>query len=317
MTRTPPEDRAIREALTFDDVLLVPGASEVLPGQVDTRTRLTKTVELGIPLVSAAMDTVTEAGLAIAMAQAGGMGVIHKNLGIEEQAEHVRRVKRYESGMVVNPVTIGPNATLADALALMERHRISGVPVVENVDAHNSRSRGAGKLVGILTNRDVRFAADPRQKVSELMTKDKLVTVREGVKPDEAKRLLHQHRIEKILVVDDAYRCVGLITVKDMEKAEKYPYSCKDERGRLRVAAATGVGEDGYARAMALIEAECDVIMVDTAHGHSKGVIDAIKRIKKASNYVQVAGGNIATADAAKALIDAGADAVKVGTGTG
>jgi len=302
----------IREALTFDDVLLVPGASEVLPTQVDTRTRLTKTVELGIPLVSAAMDTVTEAGLAIAMAQAGGMGVIHKNLDIEEQAEQVRRVKRFESGMVVNPVTIEPGATLADALALMGRHHISGVPVVESPD-----SKGAGKLVGILTNRDVRFAADPRQKVSELMTKDKLVTVREGVKPDEAKRLLHQHRIEKILVVDDAYRCVGLITVKDIEKAQKYPNSCKDERGRLRVAAATGVGEDGYARAMALIEAECDVIVVDTAHGHSKGVIEAIRRIKKASNYVQVAGGNIATADAAKALIDAGADALKVGIGPG
>ncbi len=307
----------IREALTFDDVLLVPGASEVLPGQVDTRTRLTKTVELGIPLISAAMDTVTEAGLAIAMAQAGGMGVIHKNLGIEEQAEHVRRVKRFESGMVVNPVTIGPGATLADALSLMERHRISGVPVVENVDAKGPDSKGIGKLVGILTNRDVRFAADPRQKISELMTKDRLVTVREGVKSDEAKRLLHQHRIEKIIVVDDAYRCVGLITVKDIEKAQKYPNSCKDERGRLRVAAATGVGEDGYARAMALIEAECDVIMVDTAHGHSKGVIDAIRKIKKASNYTQVAGGNIATAEAAKALIDAGADALKVGIGPG
>ena len=246
------------------------------------------------------------------MAQAGGMGVIHKNLGIEEQAEHVRRVKRYESGMVVNPVTITPDATLAEALALMERHRISGVPVTEGLDA-----KGAGKLVGILTNRDVRFAADPRQKVSELMTREKLITVREGVKPDEAKRLLHQHRIEKIIVVDDAYRCVGLITVKDIEKAQKYPNSCKDERGRLRVAAATGVGEDGYARAMALIEAECDVIVVDTAHGHSKGVIDAIRRIKKASNYTQVAGGNIATADAARALIDAGADAVKVGIGPG
>ena len=302
----------IREALTFDDVLLVPGASEVLPAQVDTRTRLTKTVELGIPLVSAAMDTVTEAGLAIAMAQAGGMGVIHKNLDIPEQAEQVRRVKRFESGMVVNPVTIGPHVTLAEAKAVMERYRISGVPVVENPD-----SKGAGKLVGILTNRDVRFAADPRQKISELMTKEKLVTVREGVKPDEAKRLLHQHRIEKIIVVDDAYRCVGLITVKDIEKAQKYPNSCKDERGRLRVAAATGVGEDGYARAMALIEAECDVIMVDTAHGHSKGVLDAITRIKKASNYVQVAGGNIATAEGARALIDAGADAVKVGIGPG
>src|SRR5450432_66756 len=302
----------IREALTFDDVLLVPGASEVLPGQVDTRTRLTRTVELGIPLVSAAMDTVTEAGLAIAMAQAGGMGVIHKNLSIAEQAEHVRRVKRYESGMVVNPVTIGPEASLADALSLMERHHISGVPVVENVDA-----KGAGKLVGILTNRDVRFAADPRQQVSELMTKDRLVTVREGVSPDEAKRLLHQHRIEKIIVVDDAYRCVGLITVKDIEKAQKYPNSCKDERGRLRVAAATGVGDDGLARALALIEAECDVIMVDTAHGHSRGVIDAVRRIKKESNYTQVAAGNVATADGAKALIDAGADAVKVGIGPG
>src|SRR3954466_8583254 len=302
----------IREALTFDDVLLVPGASEVLPGQVDTKTRLTKTVELGIPLVSAAMDTVTEAGLAIAMAQAGGMGVIHKNLDMTEQAEQVRRVKRFESGMVVNPVTIGPDATLADARAVMERHRISGVPVVESPD-----SKGAGKLVGILTNRDVRFAADPRQKISELMTKDRLVTVREGVELDEAKRLLHQHRIEKILVVDDAYRCVGLITVKDIEKAQKYPNACKDERGRLRVAATTGVGEDGYARAMALIEAECDVIMVDTAHGHSRGVIDAVNRIKKQSNYVQVAAGNIATADGARALIDAGADAIKVGIGPG
>ncbi|MGZ5924527.1 MAG: IMP dehydrogenase [Rhizomicrobium sp.] len=302
----------IREALTFDDVLLVPAASEVLPGQVDTRTRLTKTVELGIPLISAAMDTVTEAGLAIAMAQAGGMGVIHKNLSKEEQAEQVRRVKRFESGMVVNPVTIAPDATLADALALMERYRISGIPVVEGANG-----KGAGKLVGILTNRDVRFANEPRQPVHELMTKENLVTVREGVKPDEAKRLLHQHRIEKILVVDDAYRCVGLITVKDIEKAQKYPNACKDERGRLRVAAATGVGEDGYARAMALIEAECDVIVVDTAHGHSRGVLDAIRRIKKKSNYIQVAAGNVATAEGARALIDAGADCVKVGIGPG
>ena len=302
----------IREALTFDDVLLVPAASEVLPAQVDTRTKLTKTVELGIPLISAAMDTVTEAGLAIAMAQAGGIGVIHKNLSNDEQAEQVRRVKRFESGMVVNPVTIAPDATLADALALMERFRISGIPVVEGANG-----KGAGKLVGILTNRDVRFANEPRQPVRELMTKDNLVTVREGVKPDEAKRLLHQHRIEKILVVDDAYRCVGLITVKDIEKAQKFPNACKDERGRLRVAAATGVGEDGYARAMSLIEAECDVIVVDTAHGHSKGVLDAISRIKKKSNYIQVAAGNVATADGARALIDAGADCVKVGIGPG
>jgi IMP dehydrogenase len=302
----------IREALTFDDVLLVPAASDVLPGQVDTRTRLTKSIELGIPLISAAMDTVTEAGLAIAMAQAGGMGVIHKNLSNDEQAEQVRRVKRFESGMVVNPVTIAPDASLADALALMERYRISGIPVVEGANG-----KGVGKLVGILTNRDVRFANEPRQPVRELMTKDRLVTVREGVKPDEAKRLLHQHRIEKILVVDDAYRCVGLITVKDIEKAQKYPNACKDERGRLRVAAAVGVGADGLTRAMGLIEAECDVIVVDTAHGHSKGVIDAVRRIKKESNYTQVVGGNVATADGAKALIDVGADAVKVGIGPG
>ncbi|HJW39838.1 MAG TPA: IMP dehydrogenase [Rhizomicrobium sp.] len=302
----------IREALTFDDVLLVPAASEVLPAQVDTRTRLTKTVELGIPLISSAMDTVTEAGLAIAMAQAGGIGVIHKNLSIEEQAEHVRRVKRYESGMVVNPVTIAPDATLADALALMERHRISGIPVVEGANG-----RGAGRLVGILTNRDVRFADDPRESVSALMTKDKLVTVRQGVGLEEAKRLLHQHRIEKILVVDDAYRCVGLITVKDIEKAQKFPNACKDERGRLRVAAATGIGDDGFARAQALIEAECDVIVVDTAHGHSRGVLDAVSRIKKKSNYIQVAAGNVATAEGARALIDAGADCIKVGIGPG
>jgi IMP dehydrogenase len=302
----------IREALTFDDVLLVPAASEVLPAQVDTRSRLTKTVELGIPLISSAMDTVTEAGLAIAMAQAGGIGVIHKNLSMEEQADQVRRVKRFESGMVVNPVTITPEATLADALQLMERFRISGIPVVVGANG-----KGAGKLVGILTNRDVRFANDMRQPVHELMTKDNLVTVREGVKPDEAKRLLHQRRIEKLLVVDDAYRCVGLITVKDIEKAQRHPNACKDERGRLRVAAATGVGDDGYARATALIEAECDVIVVDTAHGHSRGVLDAITRIKKKSNYTQVAAGNIATAEGARALIDAGADCVKVGIGPG
>ncbi len=302
----------IREALTFDDVLLVPASSEILPAQVDTRTRLTRTVELGIPLISAAMDTVTEAGLAIAMAQAGGMGVIHKNLSVEEQAEQVRRVKKFESGMVVNPVTIGPDATLADAFALMERYRISGIPVVEGANG-----KGAGKLVGILTNRDVRFADNMRQPVRELMTKDNLVTVREGVKPEEAKRLLHQRRIEKILVVDEAYRCVGLITVKDIEKAQKYPNACKDDRGRLRVAAATGVGEDGYKRANALVEAECDVIVVDSSHGHSKGVLDSVTRIKKISNYVQVVAGNVATSDGAKALIDAGADCIKVGIGPG
>jgi IMP dehydrogenase len=246
------------------------------------------------------------------MAQAGGMGVIHKNLSIAEQAEQIRRVKKFESGMVVNPVTIAPDATLADALGLMERYHISGIPVVENANA-----QGTGKLVGILTNRDVRFASDTRQKVAELMTKEKLVTVKEGVKPEEAKRLLHQHRIEKILVVDDAYRCVGLITVKDIEKAQKYPNACKDERGRLRVAAATSVGEDGFRRALGLIEAEADVVVVDTAHGHSKGVLDTITRIKKESNYTQILAGNVATRDGAQALIDAGADAVKVGIGPG
>lgn len=293
-------------------MLLVPAASEVLPGQVDTRTKITRTIELGIPLISAAMDTVTEAGLAIAMAQAGGLGVIHRNLSIEEQAEQVRRVKKFESGMVVNPVTIAPTATLADALSLMERYHISGIPVVEGAGRN-----GAGKLVGILTNRDVRFATDPKQRVSELMTKEKLVTAREGVKAEEAKRLLHQHRIEKILVVDEAYRCVGLITVKDIEKAQKYPNAAKDERGRLRVAAATSVGEDGVRRALALVEAECDIVVVDTAHGHSRSVLETVRRIKRESNYTQVAAGNIATADGAKALIDAGADSLKVGIGPG
>ncbi len=300
----------IREALTFDDVLLVPAASSVLPGQVDTRTRLTKTIELGIPLISAAMDTVTEAPLAIAMAQAGGMGVIHRNLTTEEQADQVRRVKKFESGMVVNPLTIGPDATLADALALMERYHISGIPVVEG----NARP---GKLVGILTNRDVRFANNPRQPIRELMTKERLVTVRENVPMEEAKQLLHQHRIEKLLVVDESYRCVGLVTVKDIEKAQKHPNACKDERGRLRVAAATNVGPDGVARAIQLLDAECDVIVVDTAHGHSKGVLETVRQIKRASNYAQVIAGNIATADGARALIDAGADAVKVGIGPG
>jgi len=302
----------IREALTFDDVLLVPAASEVLPGQVDTRTRLTKSVELGIPLISSAMDTVTEAPLAIAMAQSGGIGVIHRNLTVEEQAEHVRRVKRYESGMVVNPLTIGPEATLADALALMEHHNISGVPVVVG-----ATKGSAGKLVGILTHRDVRFATDPRLKVAELMTKENLVTVREGVGMDEAKKLLHARRIEKLLVVDEDYRCVGLVTVKDIEKAQKYPNACKDERGRLRVAAAVNAGDDGVKRALALIEAECDVVVVDTAHGHSRGVLDTVAAIKRESNYTQVLAGTIATADGAKALIDAGADAVKVGIGPG
>ncbi|MBP2290333.1 IMP dehydrogenase [Azospirillum rugosum] len=302
---------SIREALTFDDVLLVPAESSVLPNEVDTRTRLTKSIELGIPLMSSAMDTVTESSLAIAMAQAGGIGVIHRNLTIEQQAEEVRKVKRYESGMVVNPITITPGATLADALQLMADYRISGIPVVETLD-----SRGSGKLVGILTNRDVRFASDPKQPVSELMTKD-LVTVREGVSQAEAKRLLHQHRIEKLLVVDEDYRCIGLVTVKDIEKAQAYPNACKDAQGRLRVAAATGTGSDGLRRAEALFDAGVDVLVVDTAHGHSLKVLDQVRAARNMSNYTQVIAGNVATGEAAKALIDAGADAVKVGIGPG
>jgi IMP dehydrogenase len=298
----------IRDALTFDDVLLEPAASRVLPAQVDTRTRLTRTIELGIPLISSAMDTVTESRMAIAMAQAGGLGVLHKNMDAEAQAAEVRKVKKFESGMVVNPVTIDPSATLADALKLMADHHISGVPVVE------SSSR---KLVGILTNRDVRFASDVRQKIAELMTRDNLVTVREGVDMKEAKRLLHTHRIEKLLVVDEAFRCVGLVTVKDIEKAQQFPNACKDDKGRLRVAAATGVGEKGIIRAQALIAAEVDVVVVDTAHGHSEGVLAAVKAIKKLSNRTQVMAGNIATAEAARALIDAGADVLKVGIGPG
>ncbi|TWT10282.1 IMP dehydrogenase [Reyranella sp. CPCC 100927] len=296
-----------QEALTFDDVLLKPAASSVLPGQVDTRSRLTRTIDLRIPLMSAAMDTVTEAPMAIAMAQAGGIGVIHKNLDASAQADEVRKVKKFESGMVVNPLTVAPEAPLADALKLMADHQISGIPVVE---------RGSGKLVGILTNRDVRFATDVMAPVHTLMTQ-KVVTVREGVGPDEAKRLLHQHRIEKLIVVDDAHKCIGLITVKDIEKANKFPGASKDEKGRLRVAAATGVGDDGYRRAEALLAADVDVIVVDTAHGHSRGVLDSVSRIKKLSNYAQVIAGNIATGEGAKALIDAGADAVKIGIGPG
>ena len=298
----------IREALTFDDVLLEPAESAVLPKQADTRARLTRTIELGIPLVSSAMDTVTERRLAIVMAQSGGIGVIHKNLDIQRQADEVRAVKKFESGMVVNPVTIEPDQPLADALDLMTKHHISGIPVLE---------RGTRKLVGILTNRDVRFAENTRQPVRELMTREGLVTVNEGVGLDEAKRLLHQHRIERLIVVDDAYRCIGLITVKDIEKAQTYPDACKDDQGRLRVAAATGVGKDGLARAEALLEAEVDVIVVDTAHGHSKGVTGAVNDIKRMSNKAQVVAGNVATADGAKALVDSGADAVKVGIGPG
>ena len=299
-------------ALTFDDVLLRPGASSVLPGEVDTGTRITRDITLNIPILSSAMDTVTEARLAIAMAQAGGIGVIHRNLAPDVQAAQVAQVKKFESGMVVDPVTVAPNATLAEALALMAEHRISGIPVVEP----SKSGKQFGKLAGIVTNRDVRFATDLTQPVSELMTR-KLITVREGVKADEAKRLLHQHRIEKLLVVDDDNRCVGLITVKDIEKAKAHPNAVKDARGRLRVAAATTVGDEGFARSQRLMDAGVDVLVVDTAHGHSSRVLAAVERIRKTSNSVQIIAGNVATAEGTRALIDAGADAVKIGIGPG
>jgi IMP dehydrogenase len=301
----------IRQALTFDDVMLVPAASSILPGDTDTRTRITREIELGIPLVSAAMDTVTEGALAIAMAQAGGLGVIHRNMPIEQQAAEVRKVKKFEAGMVVNPVTIHPDETLADALRLMSEHRISGIPVVE----HGPYGM-PGRLVGILTNRDVRFASNPQQPVSELMTRE-LITVRENVSRDEAKRLLHQNRIEKLLVVDNEYRCTGLITVKDIEKAQLYPHAAKDDHGRLRVAAATGTGAKELERAEALFAAGVDIMVVDTAHGHSARVLEAVNEIRHMSNYTQVIVGNVATAAGARAVIEAGADAVKVGIGPG
>lgn len=301
-------------ALTFDDVLLQPGHSEVMPNQVNISTTLASGIGLNIPMLSAAMDTVTESRMAIAMAQAGGMGVIHRNLDPVQQAEEVRQVKKFESGMVVNPLTIGPEATLRDAKNLMRAHKISGVPVVENAEQGGHIT---GKLVGILTNRDVRFASNPDQKVYELMTRENLITVREGVSQSEAKRLLHQHRIEKLLVVDDDGHCVGLITVKDMEKSKLNPNASKDAQGRLRVAAATTVGEDGMERAERLIDAGVDMLVVDTAHGHSQKVLDAVGRVKKLSNSVKILAGNVATTDGTKALIDAGADAVKVGIGPG
>jgi IMP dehydrogenase len=300
------------EGLTFDDVLLRPGRSEVLPGDVDVATRLTRTIRLNMPIIASAMDTVTEARMAIAMAQNGGLGVIHRNLEPEAQAEQVRLVKRYESGMVMNPITIHPDETLADALAMMKHHGISGIPVVER-----GPNGTKGKLVGILTNRDVRFANNPGQAVSELMTKDRLITVREGVSQDEARRLLHQFRIEKLLVVDDHFRCIGLITVKDIEKQVAYPNAAKDAQGRLLVAAATTTGEQGFERAERLIDAGCDVVVVDTAHGHSVKVLESVTRVKKLSNAVQVIAGNVATREGAQALIDAGADAIKVGIGPG
>jgi IMP dehydrogenase len=293
--------------LTFDDVLLQPLESSVLPSQADTRTRLTREIPLNIPILSSAMDTVTEADMAIALAQLGGIGVLHRNMDVEIQAAAVRLVKRFESGMVVNPITMTPDQTLAEALELMKAHRISGIPIVEK----------DGKLAGILTNRDVRFAENPRQPVSELMTRDNLATVPIGTSEDEAKRILHQRRIEKLLVVDADHHCVGLITVKDIEKSVAAPFATKDAEGRLRVAGATTVGDAGFARSEALIEAGCDCVVIDTAHGHNTDVAKAVERVKTLSNSVQVVAGNVATADAARALADAGADAIKVGIGPG
>jgi IMP dehydrogenase len=293
--------------LTFDDVLLRPGASTVLPSQADVRSRATKEIGLNIPIMSSAMDTVTEVEMAIAMAQLGGIGVLHRNLEVEEQATAVRAVKRFESGMVVNPFTVTPDQTLADVLALMALHRISGIPVTEK----------GGRLVGIITNRDVRFAGNPQQPVSELMTSENLATVGPEVSQEEARRQLHQRRIEKLLVVDENRRCIGLITVKDIEKAVAYPDAAKDMTGRLRVAAATTVGDKGFERSRALIDAECDLIVIDTAHGHNRDVAAAVERVRKLSNRVQIVAGNVATAEATADLIAAGADAVKVGIGPG
>jgi IMP dehydrogenase len=293
--------------LTFDDVLLQPLESAVLPSQADTATRLTRDIPLHIPILSSAMDTVTEADMAITLAQLGGIGVLHRNMSAEEQAAAVRQVKRFESGMVVNPITMTPDQTLAEALEMMKTNRISGIPIVDK----------SGKLCGILTNRDVRFAENPRQPVSELMTRDNLATVPVGTIEADARHILHERRIEKLLVVDGSNHCVGLITVKDIEKSVASPHATKDAEGRLRVAAATTVGDAGFARSEALIEAGCDCIVIDTAHGHNTEVARAVERVKTLSNSAQVVAGNVATADAAKALVDAGADAIKVGIGPG
>jgi IMP dehydrogenase len=297
----------IREALTFDDVLLEPGASEVLPADVSTKTRLTRGIDLNIPLISAAMDTVTEARLAIAMAQAGGMGIIHRNMTPAEQADQVKMVKKFESGMVIDPITISADQTVGEIILIKEMRKISGFPVVD---------RETGKLVGILTNRDMRFA-EPNERVADLMTKTNLITVRDGVNEGEAKKLLHKHRIERVIVVDEANRVTGLITVKDFEKAQAFPNRAKDDQGRLLVGAASTIGDAGYERSLALIEAGVDVVVIDTAHGHSKFVLQAVDRVKRASNKTQIIAGNVATAEGAKALIDAGADGVKVGIGPG
>jgi IMP dehydrogenase len=301
-------DKVVTESLTFDDVLLVPAHSHVLPDQVKTKTRLTRNIDLGIPLLSAAMDTVTESGMSIAMAQMGGLGIIHRNMDAERQADEIRKVKRFESGIVSDPITIHPDATLAEALQLMAENGISGIPVVDK----------AQKLVGILTNRDVRFADNLSQLIKELMTKDNLITAQDGISKENAKKLLHQHRIEKLLIVDQDYRCTALMTVKDIEKSATFPNACKDDKGRLRTGAATGTGNTGVERAKILLEADLDVLVVDTAHGHSQNVIDTVKRIIDIKpKHTDIIAGNIATAAAADALIEAGVDGVKVGIGPG
>ncbi len=295
-------------SLTFDDVLLKPNLSDVLPAEANTKTKITKNISLNIPIISAAMDTVTESRLAIAMAQSGGIGCIHKNLSIKEQSDEVKRVKKFESGMVLNPVTINPDATLGDALEIMRNYGISGIPVVKN---------NSNKLVGILSNRDVRFATDKKQPVKELMTKDNLVTAKQNISKSDAKSLLHKNRIERIIITDSSGNCIGLMTGKDLEKTKQFPHATKDEEGRLLVAAATGVGREGIKRAEGLIEAGADIVIIDTAHGHSRGVIETLRELKKSYPQQNFIAGNIATKEAAKALYDAGADAVKVGIGPG
>jgi IMP dehydrogenase len=297
----------IREGLTFDDVLLEPGPSEIMPADADVSTRLTRDIRLNIPLTSSAMDTVTESRLAIAMAQAGGLGILHRNMTVQQQADQVRAVKRYESGMVINPVTIRPETTLGEVRQIVAARKISGFPVVD----------ASGKLVGILTNRDMRFDTDPSHTAAQLMTTGDLVTVREGASKEEARELLRIRKIERVIVVDEDYRATGLITMKDIEKAQAHPHAAKDEQGRLLVGAASTVGDAGYERAMALADAGCDVVVIDTAHGHSAQVARVVERIKRENNRLQIIAGNIATYDAARALIDAGADAIKVGIGPG
>ena len=299
-------ERPLEEALTFDDVLLVPAESDVLPAETDVRTQLTRNIQINVPIVSAAMDTVTESGLAIALAQQGGIGIVHKNLSIADQADEVDRVKRSESGMIVNPITMSPDQSIKEALAVMEKYKISGVPITHN-----------GRLVGILTNRDLRFELNFNQKISQVMTKENLITVPVGIGLEEAKKMLHRYKIEKLLVVDDDYKLKGLITVKDIKKAIEFPNASKDEFGRLRVGAAIGPAPDMLERADALVSAHVDILVIDTAHGHSRRVLEAISEVKKRFPKIDVVAGNIATEEAARALVERGVDAIKVGMGPG